>query len=444
MKFRNSTLFILVAGLAVWGIRFYFLDLTPPQAFESHVDEKVKLSGIVTDAPSIRNTNNRFLVSIKAEKEFNILVTTVNNGIEYGDEVEVIGTLKKAENFITDQGKEFDYINYLKKDNVLYTVSFAKVEVISKNHGFWIKKYLFKVKNFFLDKINFAINPPESYLLAGLILGEKSNFSQELNDAFIRTGTIHIVALSGYNVTIVAEWIMSLFAFTGASSIYFGIFGILFFIIMTGGASTGIRAGIMAVLALVARKTGRMYEAGRGLVLAGVIMIIWNPMILLYDVSFQFSFLATFAVIYITPKTIKYFYWVPTKFGLRDIINVTTTVYVFMLPFILYKMGNLSLVALPANFLVLPLIPITMLLGFITGFAGIIYPIISVVPGYVTGQLLAYELFIIEKFAILPFASIAISRFPLVLVILIYTWFAYRLFYRDIQNSFKKEEEIVW
>lgn len=439
MNLRNSTLSILLIGLAIWAIRFYFLDLTPPSLFESHVDEKVKFSGIVTDAPRIRNTNTRFLVNVKTEKEFKILVTTLNNDVEYGDEVEVRGTLKKAENFITDQGKEFDYVNYLKKDDILYAVSFARVEVVSKNNGSLIKKYLFQIKNNFLDKINFAISPPESYLLAGLILGEKSNFSEGLNDAFIKTGTIHIVALSGYNVTIVAEWIMSLFAFLGASSIYFGIFGILLFILMTGGASTAIRAGIMAVLALVARKTGRMYDAGRGLVLAGVIMIIWNPMILLYDVSFQLSFLATFAVIYITPKTIKYFYWVPARFGLRDIINVTTTVYVFMLPFILYKMGNLSLIALPANFLILPFIPITMLLGFVTGFMGLVSPTLSLVPGYITSMLLGYELFIIEKFAILPFASLTISRFPLVLVILIYTWFAYRLFYRDIQNFFKKE-----
>ena len=444
MRFRNSTVFILLIGLTIWAIRFYFLDLIPPHIFESHVDEKVKFSGIVVDAPSIRNTNTRFLVRVDTEKTFNILVTSVNAEVKYGDEVEVVGTLKHAENFITDQGKEFDYINYLKKDNILYTVSFAKVEVISKDNGNVVKKYLFRAKNFFLDKINFAISPPESYLLAGLVLGEKSNFSQELNDAFIRTGTIHIVALSGYNVTIVAEWIMSIFSFAGASSIYFGIFGILLFVLMTGGASTGIRAGIMAVLALMARKTGRMYDAARGLVLAGVIMIIWNPMILIYDVSFQLSFLATFAVIYITPKTLKYFYWVPARLGLRDIINVTTTVYLFMLPFILYKMGNLSLVALPANFLILPLIPITMLLGFVTGFVGMILPLASLLPGYVTSALLGYELFVIEQFAALPFASLTISRFPIILVLLIYTWFAYKLFWPDIQNLFKKREEIDW
>ncbi|MFN4181432.1 MAG: ComEC/Rec2 family competence protein [Candidatus Paceibacteria bacterium] len=444
MSLRNNTFTILFIGLIIWAIRFYLLDLNPHSSFEAHVDEKVKFSGIVSDAPSIIDSNARFLVSVESEKEFKILVTSTGTQVEYGDEVEVLGTLKKAENFVTDQGKGFDYVNYLKKDNILYTMSFAKVDVVSKNKGNPIRKYLFKVKDVFLDKINFAIPPPESYLLSGLILGEKSNFSNELKDAFIKTGTIHIVALSGYNVTIVAEWIMRLFAFTGVLSIYFGAFGILFFVLMTGGASTGIRAGIMAVLALFARKTGRMYEAGRGLVLAGVVMIIWNPMILLYDVSFQLSFMATFAVIYITPRTMKYFYWVPERFGLRDIINVTTTVYVFMLPFILYKMGNLSLVALPANFLILPFIPITMLLGFVTGFVGLVFPILSLVPGYITSVLLGYELLIIEKFASLPFAAITISRFPLGLALFIYACFIYKLFHKDILNTFKSKKEINW
>ena len=73
MSLRNSTLSILLLALAMWAIRFYFLDLVPPSSFESHIGEKVKFAGIVTDAPRIRNTNTRFLVRVEIEKEFNIL-----------------------------------------------------------------------------------------------------------------------------------------------------------------------------------------------------------------------------------------------------------------------------------------------------------------------------------------------------------------------------------
>jgi competence protein ComEC len=275
--------------------------------------------------------------------------------------------------------------------------------------------------------------------MGGLILGEKASFSQELRQKFIDTGTIHIIALSGYNITIVAEWFMKLFVFLPQTfAIGAGIFSIFLFVLMTGASSTGVRAGIMAVLALVARATGRTYDIGRALLLAATIMIIINPMILLYDVSFQLSFIATIAVIYLSPRLEKHFMWVTKRFGLRDIICVTFSAYLFVLPFILYKMGNLSIVALPANILILLFIPITMLFGFITGFVGLFFPFLSLFFGFISSLLLSYELGVINFLSSLPFASLSISNFPLLLTILIYIYFIYKLFGKSIQRLFKK------
>jgi ComEC/Rec2-related protein len=218
-----------------------------------------------------------------------------------------------------------------------------------------------------------------------------------------------------------------------------GIFSIFLFVLMTGASSTGVRAGIMAVLALVARATGRTYDIGRALLLAATIMIIINPMILLYDVSFQLSFIATIAVIYLSPRLEKHFMWVTKRFGLRDIICVTFSAYLFVLPFILYKMGNLSIVALPANILILLFIPITMLFGFITGFVGLFFPFLSLFFGFISSLLLSYELGVINFLSSLPFASLSISNFPLLLTILIYIYFIYKLFGKSIQRLFKKD-----
>jgi competence protein ComEC len=276
--------------------------------------------------------------------------------------------------------------------------------------------------------------------MGGLILGEKSSFSQALRQSFVNTGTIHIVALSWYNVTIVAEWIMKLFSQISFISLNFsigiGIFAILLFIIMTGASSTAIRAGVMAVLALVARATGRNYDVARALVLAGVFMVLLNPFLLVFDVSFQLSFIATIAVILLAPKIEKYFLWAPERFELRDIISVTTAAYIFVAPFILYKMGNLSLVALPANILILPFIPFTMMLGFITGFVGLIWYVFAIPFGYISYLFLHYELSVVSFFSNLPFASFSFPNFPLTLTLLIYTYFIYRLFGRDIKKFF--------
>ncbi len=434
-----ACMFFVFLSLGI--LRFSYSDKEAPQVFESQVGNNVSLTGIIIDESDIRENNQKLNVKIKEGKEqTEILVTTgFWDEFKYGDEVKIAGELQKPENFITDTGKEFDYVNYLRKDGILYVMNYSKVEIISSSHGFWLRDILFKIKNKFLEKINYAVSPPESTLLGGLILGERSTFSAEMRQKFIDTGTIHIIALSGYNVTIVAEWFMKLFAFLPQNiGIGAGIFAVILFVLMSGANSTAIRAGIMAILVLIARATGRNYDVARALILAGIIMILFNPFILRYDVSFQLSFIATVAVIFLTPRIEKYFMWVPKFFGLRDIVSVTFSAYIFVLPFILYKMGNLSLVALPANILILPFISFTMLLGFLTGFFGLIFYFISIPFGFLSTILLKYELGVIDILSNFSFASFSVPNFPLVITIVVYAYFIYFLFWGNIKKFFTK------
>ncbi len=439
--------FLLAFSLGIF--RFHIADQPPPYVFESQAGKSVLLTGEIIDEPDRRENNQKLTILAKSMRNDTtsamaksvsvkiLLSTDLNTDYKYGDEINFSGKLEKPENFATDQGKDFDYINYLKKDGIFYVMNYADVKVISRNHGNKIKSVLFFIKEKFLEKMNLAIRSPESLLMGGLILGEKSNFNQALRQSFINTGTIHVVALSGYNITIVAEWFMKLFTFLPKNlSIGMGIFSVLLFILMTGGSSTAIRAGIMATLVLLARATGRNYDVARALILAGIGMILLNPFVLVYDVSFQLSFIATAAVIFLAPRIEKYFQWVPDYFKLRDIISVTSAAYIFVLPFILYKMGNLSLVALPANILVLPFIPFTMLLGFLTSFLGIIWYGLAVPLGFISYLVLHYELGIISFFSNLPFAAFSIPNFPLLLTFLIYAYFIYRLFSRNIKAFF--------
>ena len=445
-----ASIFILTFCFGIF--RFNMMDVANPVVFESQVGQKVILSGEIVDEPNIKENNQQLTVFVTSRGwtsrepdvqplTIEILLSTgLDTDYKYGDEINFTGILKKPENFITDTGKEFDYINYLRKDGILYVMSYPKIEIISQGNGNAVKSVLFTIKEKFLEKMNFAISSPENLLMGGLILGEKSSFSQELRQNFVNTGTIHIVALSGYNVTIVAEWIMKLFAGISIVSLNFGIgmgiFAIFLFVLMTGASSTAIRAGTMAILALIARATGRNYDVARALILAGVSMIILNPFLLVFDVSFQLSFIATVAVIFLSPRIEKYFLWVPKFFQLRDIVSVTTAAYIFVFPFILYKMGNFSLVALPANVLILPLIPFTMLLGFMTGFMGLVSYVFAVPLGFLSYLFLHYELGIVSFFANLPFASFSLPNFPFWLTISIYIYFIYRLFGRSIKEFF--------
>ena len=439
----------IVAGIFIlafsFGIlRFNFveknirttLDLWSGKQIE--IGQSVSLAGIISDEPELKENNQKLIVEVGKKEKLKILLTTdFTEKYKYGDIINFYGKLEKPENFITNTGKEFDYVNYLKKDGIFYVMGYPKIEISTRGNGNKIKSVLFDIKDKFLEKIDLAIQNPENLLMGGLILGEKAPFSQEFTQKFVDTGTIHIVALSGYNVTIVAEWIMKIFAFLPRHlGIGIGIFAIFLFIIMTGASSTTIRAGVMATLALIARATGRNYDIARAMILAGVIMILLNPYVLAYDVSFQLSFLATIGVVFLAPKIEKYFTWVTKKFQLRDIVSVTCAAYIFVLPFILYKMGNLSLVALPANVLILPFIPFTMLFGFITGALGFIWYIFAVPVGFLSYLLLHWELGVINFFASLPFASFSIPNFPLLITLAIYAYFIYRLFGKSIKKFF--------
>lgn len=438
-------IFIFSLALGIFRFNIAENNIKTPQDLwsgnASALGQSVSLSGIIVESPEIKEDRQRLVVELGNKENIKILITTDFSEVyKYGDAISFYGKLKKPENFTTDTGKEFDYVNYLKKDGIFFLMSYPKIEILTHDNGNKIKSALFSIKDKFLDKINLSIESPESLLMGGLILGEKAAFGEDLRQSFVDTGTIHIVALSGYNVTIVAEWIMKIFGFLPRHlGIGVGIFAIFIFIIMTGASSTAIRAGVMATLALIARATGRNYDIARALLVAGIIMIILNPYVLAFDVSFQLSFIATFAVIFLAPRVEKYFGWVTKKFELRDIVSVTVAAYIFVLPFILYKMGNLSLVALPANVLILPLIPFTMLFGFITGAIGFIWYIFAVPFGFISYLLLHWELGVINFFASLPFASFSIPNFPLIITLAIYAYFIYRLFGRNIKKFFMEE-----
>ena len=405
----------------------FFLPKAP--TYSDAIGQNVTFTGTVSNSPDIRLNSKRITIT-QANNDANILViVSRTTDIAYGDLVKVSGVLETPENFITTSGKEFDYGRYLANQNIYFVVKNANLEIIEHNKGSIVKSILYKARDSFIGNINQVINPPESDLANGLLLGVRGGFDNDMKNEFISTGTIHIIALSGYNITIVAEGVMKVLGliFTQTVSIIFGIIVIILFIIMAGASSTAIRAGIMASVALFARMTGRTYNAGRALVIAALIMIAYDPRIVT-DISFQLSFTATFGVLFITPKVIGWIRFLPMKFGFREMVATTIAATIAVLPIILYTTGVLSLVSLPANIFILPLIPITMFLIFITGVIGFLSVYISIPFAFLSHILLRYILAIIHFFAQLPFASFTIQSFPLVVTILLYLGILYWVF----------------
>lgn len=425
---------LVLFSAALGGFRFSILEWKGgDHILDQYLGEYVTLGGVITDEPSERETTTRIIVTVEAVSDETLqvktkLVTSIPRFPEfhYGDRIELTGTLKPPQNFETDRGRIFDYVHYLAKDRIFYTLSSPAATLISSGHGNIIKSQLFKMKQAWLSRVEALIPDPYVSLLGGLVVGSEKSLGKKLEDDFRTTGIIHIVVLSGYNVTIVAEAIMDFLSFLPElASLSLGAVSIILFAILTGGSATIIRASIMAVLVLIARATKRTTDVAHALYLAAFFMVLHNPMIVVYDPSFQLSFLATLGLIYLAPAIEKRLHMLPARWQIREFAVATIATQIFVLPLLLYMTGAFSVYALPVNLLVLGFIPMTMFFGFFTGVIGFVSNILAFPLATVSYLLLKYELGIVEFFAHLPLASFAVPAFPFGIVVLCYVVYGF-------------------
>lgn len=424
---RRDIIIIFIL-LIVAGLRFVFFMPAKPK-LDDFVGREVSFRGFVDNDPDVRVRSKYLNVKILNQKAKILVMTGREVDVSYGDEVSVQGELRKPENFITSQGKEFNYIRYLANQDIYFLIRNPKLDVLSRGNGSKTKEILFKLKNIFARNINRVISPPESDLALGLLLGARGGFDEDMKTDLIETGTIHIVALSGYNVSLVAEGIMKTFSFVFSQtvSILFGIVVVFLFIIMTGVTATSVRAGLMAFIMLLGRMTGRKYLAGRALVVAGLLMIAYDPRVI-SDMSFQLSFLATGGVLFVTPKTIGWLKFLPMRFGIREMIATTIAATISVFPLLLYETGVFSVVSIFTNALILLSIPYAMLFVFLTGVLGFVNVFLSIPFALFSYFILYYILYIIKFFGSFDFASITIQAFPVSVTILIYAFLLWWIF----------------
>lgn len=396
---------------------------------DHYLGQKITIEGVLVAPPDEREQTTRLILK-PDNTESKILITAPPYpSFRYGDRVELTGTLTQPQNFLTDAEREFNYQSYLALDGIFYESKFAEIKKVGSGQGNPVKAFLFKTRELLLGQIETILAEPQSSLLGGILLGVKQSLGPELLSQFRRAGISHIIVLSGYNVTIVAEGLQRLLVFLPrAAGLSAGAIGIMLFAIMTGGGASIIRASIMALLVLLARGVGRIYSANRALLLASAVMIFHRPLILFYDVGFQLSVLATFAIINLAPRVEKRLSRVPEKFGLRGVVATTVATQLFVLPWLVYKIGELSLVALPVNVFVLPLIPITMLVGFVALLASLIHPIIALPFSITSHFLLSYQLLLARLAAVLPGAVVALPPFSILIPIFCYSGIAYLIY----------------
>ena len=403
-KNAKVLLYSVAVIFSLAGVFWYGVSEPVSLKLGDSVGRKVEIEGKVAEYPELKNNTQKLVIASKEAPNERILATAKRYPeFFFGDTVRVSGALKKPENF-----EKFNYIQYLAKDGIYFLIPFADVALV-KDGDVGFRRRLYSFRREFEQNIGDALSFPQSAFVGGIILGSDADIPKELNEAFIVSGVSHVTALSGYNITIIivsVSLVLSYFLASRLAALLFAFGVVAMFVLMTGASPSVVRAAIMGGALLIARYFGRESGVLPILVCAAFIMVILNPKILAFDVSFQLSFLAVLGLAYIAPFFSKKLERWPEFLKLKESFVPTVSAQLAVLPLALLSFSQFSIIAPLANMLILPFVPLAMLFGFLTGAAGFLSAHLAQILAYPLWLITSYQLYIIEYFAHFSFAAI--------------------------------------
>jgi competence protein ComEC len=394
--------------------------VTGPQDVETFATgARSTVIGHITDAPDRRPLTTKYTVTVETIEQQGerttaegILLANDKNRwprFAYGDAVTVRGTIERPA--IID---DFDYPAYLSLQGIRAVSQNAQMEATEGGKPLTgtiprISGALYDLRETFETQINRVQPEPHASLLAGLLTGSKRGIPDQLMDAFRTAGIAHIVAISGYNVTIILSLLGGLLFWLPLRGRFpFLVIGIVLFTIFVGGSSTVVRAAIMGILGLLALETGRLPSMRLGILWTAFVMLLWNPAFLWHDASFQLSFLAIIGITELGPWLKRVLRHMPEILGIREALVATLAAQIGTIPLTIVLFKQISLVAPFANVLVAPLVPLAMLFGFVSTVLSAFWMPLGLAVGYLAWVCLQGIILIATLSASVPFAAIPI------------------------------------
>ena len=338
-----------------------------------------------------------------------------NHQAVIGDKVFCEGNLKSPRSF-----GNFDYKQFLADKNIYKTIECKEIR-IQRDTRFNIFRLGSEVKNNLVNKIDNILDKESASYFEGIVLGDKDNFTKYQNSNLVKTGTSHIAALSGFNITIITIFVTSIFSFIPYKLIRLVIVNTLtlMFLIIVGFSDSVIRAYLQFLILSVGIVAGRGVNITRVIALMFIVVLVISPRIL-FSISFQLSFLATCGLIFFYRqfldiselKKLEYF----------SIAKQTLTANLLVLPIMINSFGVISSVSLIVNMLVLPSVEIVSIFGIITCillFINILDPI-SKISVILIGFISLYINNVINFFGNFSFAGIHVEGKMTALGIILY------------------------
>lgn len=322
------------------------------------------VSDISIGESTLKKGSQKFLIKIKKYQSPKV-----------GEVCNIKGLFEIPENF-----EDFNYKDYLKNNNIYLLMEFPVIECSGQREGFILQNILIDFKQKLNKIISQSLKEPQSSLMMGIIFGQDRLFSEKFDDNVRMAGVSHIVAASGYNITILILAGSKLLKFLPLklrlSLLLFLIWG---FCILSGLSPSIVRACIMTSIALVAMILGKKNTIHITLPLAAFIFVLIDPKIV-FNVGFQLSVVATLGLVYLQPALSNIWKKVFKRSNgfVEDTLLTTLSCTLTTLPITIYTFGTVSVWAVVANCLILPVVESTMFLGIFGLIFSNVIPLLSV------------------------------------------------------------------
>jgi competence protein ComEC len=379
----------LVVGGILFGLWRGSISQVGLSRFEPLYDKTISVTGTVKDDVDIGVSDQIIIrldnLVVKDKSMPGVLwVSATNADVKRGDKLVLSGVL----------GKGFG--NFA---GVIYRASIDKI--IHPQPGDIARQ----IRDWFAGGVRLAINEPESSLGLGYLVGQKRALPADLALALQVAGLTHVVVASGYNLTILVRLARRLFVKVSKYlSALSAILMIVSFVTITGVSPSMSRAGLVSALSLAAWYYGRKFHPIVLILFAIAVTVLVNPSYAWGDLGWQLSFAAFAGVMIVAPPLQRYLFGDKKVGTIRQILGETVSAQLATAPIIILAFGQLSNVAIVANLLILPFVPLAMLLTFIAGIGGLALPGAAVIIGLPASWLLGYMVEVTEWLANLPWA----------------------------------------
>lgn len=418
---KDKSEFLLLILAVFLGALFlknsYTLSSSHIIRFSSYKSELALLEGKVDSYPEISNCYTSFILSAK-ELSIKDKVYKVNGrvlirifhkeNIFYGQMIRLKGKLKRPFRY---KSTRFSYKDYLGKEKIysIFTVSsYEPVIYLGFKKVNPLKILAYRIRNIGLNIYFSNLPKSQAGMFSAIVLGDRSQLAPYLKRLFVQTGTVHILAISGLHIGIVGFVLNLLLKALGARRrirFLIIIFCLVFYCFLTGSRASVIRATIMATVLLATFFLKKEVKISNSLSLAALIILAINPF-QLFDIGFQLSFISVIAIAYVSGKFKSLIFRTKLNKVLEffvSALSVSFSVWLGLLPFILYYFRIINPVAIIANIIVVPYLTLVIALGLTLLISGFIFPNLVFIFAQPANLAIIVLIKIIQFFNNLPF-----------------------------------------